>query len=158
VSIITRWPSGHLHRVTYTRCRIDTISSPDDGHIAVRNTQRIEINVHEKELCVQLVISKDVLVHWEVPDLKVVVVVVVVKFMTVFFSSVGVRLSYWLVNLSPLWPPVHNNILWIFRHTSIGQLLMLDQGCGRETSPSWVRRQYSWEKLERASWKERLGR
>jgi len=89
--------------VTYTRCRIDTISPPDDGHIAVRNTQRIEINVHEKELCVQLVISKDVLVHWEVPDLKVVVVVVVVvKFMTVFFSSVGVRLSYWLVNLSPL--------------------------------------------------------
>jgi hypothetical protein len=30
-------PDGHLHRVTYTRCRIDTINSPDDGHIAVRN-------------------------------------------------------------------------------------------------------------------------
>jgi len=30
-------PDGHLHRVTYTRCRIDTINSPDDGHIVVRN-------------------------------------------------------------------------------------------------------------------------
>jgi len=23
--------------VTYTRCRIDTINSPDDGHMAARN-------------------------------------------------------------------------------------------------------------------------
>jgi len=23
---------GHLHRVTYTRCRINTIDSPDDEH------------------------------------------------------------------------------------------------------------------------------
>ena len=30
-------PQGHHHRVTYTGCRIDTINSPDDGHIAVRN-------------------------------------------------------------------------------------------------------------------------
>ena len=30
-------PDGNLHRVTYTRCRIDTINSPDDGHMAVRN-------------------------------------------------------------------------------------------------------------------------
>ena len=30
-------PEGHLHRVTYTRCRIDKINSPDDGHVAVRN-------------------------------------------------------------------------------------------------------------------------
>ena len=28
---------GHLHRVTYTRCRIDTIDSPDDEHMAARN-------------------------------------------------------------------------------------------------------------------------
>ena len=27
----------HLHTVTYTRCRIDTVNSPGDGHIAVRN-------------------------------------------------------------------------------------------------------------------------
>ena len=52
-------PEGHLHRVTYTRCRIDTINSPDDVHIAVRNMYRIEINIHEKELCVKLVIYKD---------------------------------------------------------------------------------------------------
>ena len=40
-----RWPSGvqvctpdgHLYRVTYARCRIDTINPPDDGHMAARN-------------------------------------------------------------------------------------------------------------------------
>jgi len=30
-------PDGHLHRVTNTRCRIDTVTSPDDGHIVARN-------------------------------------------------------------------------------------------------------------------------
>ena len=30
-------PDGQLHRVTYTKCRIDKINSPDDGHTAVRN-------------------------------------------------------------------------------------------------------------------------
>jgi hypothetical protein len=29
--------NGYLYRVTYTRCRIDTINSPDDGHMAARN-------------------------------------------------------------------------------------------------------------------------
>jgi len=28
---------GHLYTVTYTRSRIDTINSPDDGHMAARN-------------------------------------------------------------------------------------------------------------------------
>ena len=32
--IQTCTPNGHLYRVTYTRCRIDTINSPDDGHMA----------------------------------------------------------------------------------------------------------------------------
>jgi hypothetical protein len=35
---------GHLHRVTYTRYRIDTIDSPDDEHEVARNMYRIEIN------------------------------------------------------------------------------------------------------------------
>jgi hypothetical protein len=43
----------------YTRCAIDTINSPDDGHMAVRNLKRTEINTYEKELCVKLVIYKD---------------------------------------------------------------------------------------------------
>ena len=30
-------PDGHLHRVTYARYLIDTISSSDNGHVAVRN-------------------------------------------------------------------------------------------------------------------------
>jgi len=30
----TYTPNGRLYRVTYTRCRIDTINSPDDGHMA----------------------------------------------------------------------------------------------------------------------------
>jgi len=29
--------NDHLHTVTYTRCRIDTINSPDDEHMAARN-------------------------------------------------------------------------------------------------------------------------
>jgi len=48
-----------LHRVTYSRRPIDTINSPDDGHIAVRNMYRIEINIHGKELCVKFVTYKD---------------------------------------------------------------------------------------------------
>jgi len=30
-------PNGHQYTVTYTRSRIDTINSPDDGHMAARN-------------------------------------------------------------------------------------------------------------------------
>jgi hypothetical protein len=41
-------PDGHLFRVTYTICRNDIINSPDDGHMASRNMQRIEINIHGK--------------------------------------------------------------------------------------------------------------
>jgi len=57
-SIRTCIPEDHLQRVTYTKC-IDTINSPGDGHIAVRNMYRIEINIHKKELTVKLVIYKD---------------------------------------------------------------------------------------------------
>jgi hypothetical protein len=35
--IQTCTPDGHLYRVTYTRCRIDAINFPDDGHRAARN-------------------------------------------------------------------------------------------------------------------------
>jgi hypothetical protein len=37
VGIPACMPDGHLHRVTYVRCDIDTINSPDDGHMAARN-------------------------------------------------------------------------------------------------------------------------
>jgi len=30
-------PDCRPHRVTYTRYRIDTVNSPDDGHIVARN-------------------------------------------------------------------------------------------------------------------------
>jgi len=36
VQVYTCTPDGHLYRVTYTRC-IDTINSPDNGHMAARN-------------------------------------------------------------------------------------------------------------------------
>jgi hypothetical protein len=52
--IQTCTPNGHLCRVTYTRCRIDTINSPDDGHMAAQNTERIEINLHEKRIVLQV--------------------------------------------------------------------------------------------------------
>jgi hypothetical protein len=57
--IETCTPNAHLYRVTYTKCPIYTINSPDDGHMAARNMSRIEMNIHEKELCVKLVIYKD---------------------------------------------------------------------------------------------------
>jgi len=36
-SIQTCALDGHLHRVTYTRCHIHTINSPDDEHSGGRN-------------------------------------------------------------------------------------------------------------------------
>jgi hypothetical protein len=55
-----RWPfSVRVYRVTHTRCPTDTINSPDDGHMATQNMYRIEVNIHEKELCIKLVIYKD---------------------------------------------------------------------------------------------------
>ena len=35
--LVHRVPDSHLHRVTNTKCHIDTVISPDDGHIVVRN-------------------------------------------------------------------------------------------------------------------------
>jgi len=32
-------PHGHLHTVTYTRCRIDTINSPDDEHACPKHVE-----------------------------------------------------------------------------------------------------------------------
>ena len=46
-------PDGHKHRITYARCRIDTIDS------RARNMQRIDINIYEKELCTNLVIYEN---------------------------------------------------------------------------------------------------
>jgi len=33
----TRIPHSHLHSVTYSRGRIDTIDCPDDEHLVARN-------------------------------------------------------------------------------------------------------------------------
>jgi len=41
---VTFTRNGHRHRVTYTRCFIDTIDSPDDEHEVARNMWRIGIN------------------------------------------------------------------------------------------------------------------
>jgi len=63
--IVTVWyvgtciPDGHLYRVTYARCRIDKIESPDDEHMVARNMQSIEINIYGKELYVKLDIYKN---------------------------------------------------------------------------------------------------
>jgi len=37
ISVQIYTPDGHLHRVTYTRYRIDTIESSDDEHMNARN-------------------------------------------------------------------------------------------------------------------------
>jgi len=41
-------PDSHPHRVTSTKCCIDTVISPDDGHIVAWNMQRKEINILRK--------------------------------------------------------------------------------------------------------------
>jgi len=46
-------PVSQPHRVTNTKCRINTVISPDDGHIVARNMQRKEINILRK-LCTKL--------------------------------------------------------------------------------------------------------
>ena len=38
----------YSHRITCTKCHIDTVISPDDGHIVARNMQRKEINILRK--------------------------------------------------------------------------------------------------------------
>ena len=50
VRFARRKPDIHPHRVTNTKCRNDTVISPDDGHIVVRNMCRKEINILKK-LC-----------------------------------------------------------------------------------------------------------
>jgi len=52
-------PNGHLYRVTYNRCRIDTINSLDDGHIDCPKHVENRNKHTEKKLCVKLVIYKD---------------------------------------------------------------------------------------------------
>jgi hypothetical protein len=37
-----------IHTVTNTKCRTDTVVSPDDGHIVARNMYRKEINIIRK--------------------------------------------------------------------------------------------------------------
>jgi hypothetical protein len=39
---------SHPYRVTSIMCTIDTVISPDDGHIVTRNMQRKEINILRK--------------------------------------------------------------------------------------------------------------
>jgi len=41
-------PDSHPYRVTVTKCRINTVVSPDDGHIVARNMERNEINMLRK--------------------------------------------------------------------------------------------------------------
>jgi len=47
-SICSCIPDSLPHRMTSTKCRIDTVVSPDDGHIVARNKQRKEINALRK--------------------------------------------------------------------------------------------------------------
>ena len=41
-------PDSHPHRVTSTKCCINSVVSPDDGHIVARNMYRKEINIRRK--------------------------------------------------------------------------------------------------------------
>jgi len=41
-------PDSHPYRITSTKCHINTVVSPDDGHIVARNMYRKEINILRK--------------------------------------------------------------------------------------------------------------
>jgi len=47
-SICSCIPESHLYRITGTKCRLDTVVSPDDGNMIARNMQRKEINILRK--------------------------------------------------------------------------------------------------------------
>jgi len=44
--------TSHPYRITSTKCRINTVVSPDDEHIVARNMLRKEIN--QEKLCTKL--------------------------------------------------------------------------------------------------------
>ena len=48
---VTCIPHCHIHRLTYTRGRIDTVDSPGDEHLVARNVSRIGINKYRKTNC-----------------------------------------------------------------------------------------------------------
>jgi len=43
-------PDSHPYRIRNTKCSIDTVISPDDGHIVARNMYRKEMNILRKIL------------------------------------------------------------------------------------------------------------
>jgi len=47
-------PDRHPYRVTNTKCRIDTVISPDDGHIVARNVYRKEKKIYYEKLRTKL--------------------------------------------------------------------------------------------------------
>ena len=47
-------PDSNPHTVTNTKCRIDTVIPPDDGHIVARSMYRKEIKMLRKNLCTKL--------------------------------------------------------------------------------------------------------
>jgi hypothetical protein len=48
--------------VTYTRCCIDTIDSPDGEHMVARNMWRIEINIYKRNCASSLLFIRIVFV------------------------------------------------------------------------------------------------
>jgi len=46
--MISTLHTSHPHRKTCTKCRINTVVSPDDGHIVAQNVYRKEINILRK--------------------------------------------------------------------------------------------------------------
>jgi hypothetical protein len=53
-SIQTCTPDGHLHRVTYTRCRINIIYSSDDEHKGAQNVENWNKYIYTKKIVLQI--------------------------------------------------------------------------------------------------------
>jgi hypothetical protein len=43
-------PDSHPHRITSTKCRVNTVVPPDDGHTIARNMYRKEISILTKSV------------------------------------------------------------------------------------------------------------
>jgi len=69
-------PDSHPHRVTNTKCRVDTVISPDVGHIVTRNMKRKEINIRRK------------IVHQGGFIYKIIACIIIILY-------VGLSLMYW---------------------------------------------------------------
>jgi hypothetical protein len=67
-------PDSHPYRITNTKCRVDTVISPDYGHMVARNMKRL-INILRINFSPSWVYLQDHKIYWwscKIPDIPVI--------------------------------------------------------------------------------------